>query len=373
MGNIKDYIDWRGDIPLTKSYFNEVDNLIFAELSYINFQKIIDNQKMTIKNAIEKYLNSHTEKEIENELVLSQNPLPFLIALKDSKRFGDLKIINYANIASKKEEKQFSALTIELNYNTIYVAFEGTDNTLFGWKEDLNLSFMSEIPSQLEAVNYVNNISRKYKNILLGGHSKGGNLAIYAGVHCKKRIKKRIKRIYNNDGPGFLEEFTNLKEYNDILKKIVTIVPETSIIGMLLTKKEEYKVIKSSGCGIWQHDALSWQVVGDHFITVQKTDETSVKINEMLNDWLSKISKKEREQFINSLFSILDKNKIETIEDLAKLSIRKIPGLVKSYKKLEEESRKLMLNLLGDLVREAKKSFNTKTLIKGIREIGKKS
>lgn len=369
MGNIKDYIDWRGDITLQKAHFNEVDNLIFSEIVYIDLKKIVDRKKIKLGEAI----NSYLEKGIKYDLPLSEDPIPFLKVLKDSVRFKDLKIFNYVNISSKKEEKQFCAISIELNYNTIYVSFKGTDNTLFGWKEDFNLSFMSEIPSQLEAVQYVNNISRRYKNIILGGHSKGGNLALYAAINCNKRIKKRIKKVYNNDGPGFLEEFTTTKDYNNVLKKVVTIVPETSIIGMLLTRKEEYKVVKSSGIGIWQHDALSWQVQGDHFVTIKEVDETSNKINSVLNEWLIKIGKKERETFVNNLFQILDKNKIETIEDLSKLQIRKIPGLVKSFKSLEEDNRKLMVDLLVDLVREAKKNFDTKTILRGIKLMSKKS
>lgn len=264
-------------------------------------------------------------------------------------------------------------MSIELNYNTIYIAFKGTDNNLFGWKEDFNLCFMSEIPSQLEAVKYVNNIKRKYKNIIIGGHSKGGNLAIYAAVKCKEKIKKRIKYVYNNDGPGFLEEFTSSPNYLKILPKIISIVPETSIIGMLLTHQGEYKVIKSSTQGIWQHDPLSWQVINNSFITIKEVDETSNKINNMLNEWLRKITKQERELFINTLFQILEKNKIETIAELSQMSLIKIPSLVKSFKNLDEESRKLMINLLKDLVKEAKKNFNTKTLFKGIKLLVKKS
>lgn len=373
MGNIKDYIDWRGDVTLEQSHFNEVDNLILSELAYIDFNNIINKRKMKIEEALDSYFEKKTDKEIINELILSQNPIPFLESLKSSNRFKDLVLFRYENISSKKEEKQFTAISIKLNYNTIYVAFKGTDNTLFGWKEDFNMSFMSEIPSQLEALKYVNKISRKYKNIILGGHSKGGNLAIYAGVRCKKRIKKHIKMIYNNDGPGFLEEFTTTKEYESMFEKIITIIPETSIIGRLLTRKGECKVVKSDGIGIWQHDALSWQVVGDHFVTIDNVNETSNKINKILNDWLVKIDKKERELFINNLFQILDKNKIETVEDLSKLNLTKIPGLVKSFKLLDEESRKLMIDLIVSLAKEAKKSFDTKSILKGIKLINKKS
>ena len=302
-----------------------------------------------------------------------KNPISFFKNVKDSKRFGHLKIMYYINKVSKKEEKQFSAIIIYLNYNTIYVAFKGTDNTLIGWKEDFNMSFMSEVPSQLEAVAYLNKYIHFFnRKIYIGGHSKGGNLAVYAAVHCKKNIQKRIKQIYNNDGPGFLEDFMLLPKYNAILPKIVTIIPETSIIGMLLNHKEEYKVVKSTALGIWQHDCLSWEVAKDHFITIKEVDETSSKIRKTITDWLQKIDKKKREVFINTLFRILENNKIETVEDVAKLKLRKIPGLVREFTRIDEETKKIMMELLKELMREANKNFDKKTIFYGLRHVNKK-
>ncbi len=373
MGNITDYLNWRGDLTLQQSHFNEVDNLVLSEFSYFNYQKSIKHKKILIKDLVTDYLANHSEKAIKEELPLSQNPIPFLTSLKSSTRFGNLKVFNYLNILSKKEDKQFSAISIELNYNTVFVAFKGTDNTLLGWKEDFNLSFMPEIPSQLEAVKYVNNIPNKYKNIILGGHSKGGNLAVYAASKCKKKIKKKIKIIYNNDGPGFLEDFILSKDYNDISSKIITIVPETSIIGMLLTHKGDYKVIKSMGNGIWQHDALAWQVEGNHLTTIKTVDETSTKINHLLQNWLSNIDRKEREIFTNTLFEAFEKCQIETISDLAKIPIRKIPSIVKTIGKIDNENKKMVIDLIKNLVVEAQKDFDKKTIMQGLKSLNKKS
>lgn len=372
MSNIVDYIKWRGDLTFQQAPFNEVDNLVFSELAYFNFLKIGQDQKMNIKEVIENYLKKYDEASIQKEFFLSKNPVSFLKELQEAKRFKNLKVFHYVHILSKKEEKQFSAISIELNYNTVFIAFKGTDNTLFAWKEDFNLSFMSEIPSQLEAVKYINQTPNKYRNIIIGGHSKGGNLAVYAAANCKKKYKRRIKQVYNNDGPGFLEEFILSKNYNSIIKKINTIVPETSIIGMLLTKKGEYKVIKSRERGIWQHDALTWQVEQNHFVSIKEVDETSSKISKMLQDWLAGIPKKERELFINSLFLLLDNCQINTIESLSQLSIRKISSIVKGFNHLNEENKKIMSTLLKDLVKEARKNFGNPVILKGIKAIGKK-
>ncbi len=372
MGNITDYLKWRGDILLTTSRFNEVDNLILAEFSYFNYEHFFTQSKMTIKDLISNYLVKNDEKSIEKEMPLSRNPIPFLKELVASKRFGSLKVFNYVNIVSKKEEKQFSAISIELNYNTVYISFKGTDNTLLGWREDFDLSFKSEIPSQLEAMRYVNKTPRKYKHIILGGHSKGGNLAVYAAAHADKKIKKRIKRIYNNDGPGFLEEFIQSDAYKSIETKIQTIVPETSIIGMLLTRKGEYSVVKSEGSGIWQHDALAWQVENTHFITLNAVDETSTKIQETMQNWITNISREERERFVNTLFSIFDECHIETVESLSKLSLRKISNILKTYNNLDAESKNLLTEVIKSLVKEARKNFDSKDIIHGLKSIQKK-
>ncbi len=372
MANIEDYLKWRGDLTFKVNPFNEVDNLILSELAYLNLEGIV-NKKIKIKDAVEGYLKKYTEKEIAKEFSLSTNPINFYRQLQNSIRFGNLNIIKFVNEMNKTESKQFSALIVEIDFNTIYIAFKGTDKYLIGWKEDFNLSYMNAVPSQVSALNFTNNnVKFQHRKIYMGGHSKGGNLAVYAATFCKKNIQKRIKQVYNNDGPGFLDDFVALPSYVAILPKITNILPETSIIGMLLTHKGQYKVVKSNTIGIWQHDALSWQVNKDHFITIEKVDETSNKIQQTLTDWLQKIGKKEREEFINTLFDLLDKNKIETVEDLIKLKLRKIPGLLKDFTKLNEKQKKLMMDLLKDLINEASKHFERKSIFHTLKHLNKR-
>lgn len=371
--NITDYLKWRGDLTFKESPLNEVDNLILSELAYFEISKKDAEKKITIKKAINKLLEKYDEKQMAKKFALSKNPYSFLEVLANSKRFGSLYITNYVNKVSKKEEKQFSAMVIHINFHTIYISFKGTDETLVGWKEDLNMGFMNEIPSQLEAVLYVNKVvSFKDRHIYLGGHSKGGNLAVYAGVKCKKKIQKRIQWIFNNDGPGFTEDFVNKGDYLNTLPKIKTYLPETSIIGMLLTQKSEYQVIKSDSIGIWQHDTLTWQVEGIKFVTLKEVDETSSKLRTTITSWLEKVDKKEREVFINTLYQVLEKSHIETVEELTNLKLRTIPSLLRNFTKLEEETRKIMIATLKELMKEANKNFDRKTILHGLRTISKK-
>jgi len=142
---------------------------------------------------------------------------------------------------------------------------------------------------------------------------------------------------------------------------------------MLLTQKGEYKVIKSNSIGIWQHDALTWQVEKKEFLSLKEVDETSNKIKKMVTDWLQDVDKKKREVFINTLFTILVNNKMNTVEDIKKLKLRKIPGLVKEITKLDEETRKIVAEALKELMREANKNFDRKTILHSIKVINKKN
>ena len=372
MANIVDYLKWRGDLTFKQSPFNEVDNLILAEFAYINISKKDFKKNISIKEAVAFFLEKYNEQELKKRYPFTINPYQFYKEIANSKRFGNLKIVNYVNKLSKKEEKQFSAMSIKINFHTLYIAFRGTDETIVGWKEDFNMSYLEEIPSQLEAKEYIRKIPFWYRHIYLGGHSKGGNLAVYAGVKAKKKNKRRIKNIFNNDGPGFSESFIKSPSYLAMLPKIIALEPETSIIGMLLTQKSTYKVIKSNSIGLWQHDALTWQVEGTSFQFLKEVNDTSNKIQKTVASFLEHRDKKQKEVFINTLYQVLDKNNINTVEDLANLKLRAIPHLLKTFTKLEEETRKIVIESIKELIKEANQNFDKKTIFFGLKTFTKK-
>lgn len=200
MPNIFDYMKWR-DIDLQKVEFNEIDNLILSRLSYFPFDGILSKkEEITLKEAYERTKILGTTGR-----TLQAEDIDLYPILANSKRFGKVKITEFINKIELVEEEQFSAITVLLPDKTIYVSYRGTDNTIIGWKEDFNMSFSELVASQTDAVNYLNDIAKKYPNeIRVGGHSKGGNLAVYAAAFCKEEIKKRIIKVYNNDGPRIL-------------------------------------------------------------------------------------------------------------------------------------------------------------------------
>ena len=207
MANILDYLKWRGDISITASPFNAVDSLILSVLSYIPFEEIITEHPLKsnkIEISITEAAELFSKKTVDEKKIRSEKDVELFQALAKAPRFADLPLSFYINRTDLEEEKQFSAITISLPDSTSFIAYRGTDLTLVGWKEDFNMSFLCPVPSQTEAVYYLEHVASHIKGKLrLGGHSKGGNLAVYASAFCNKKIQKRILEVYNNDGPGF--------------------------------------------------------------------------------------------------------------------------------------------------------------------------
>lgn len=347
MANIMDYIDWRGDITFSQSSFNEVDNLIFAQLSYVDFGDIVpscnSNDFITVEDASNKFFSMYSEKEILKQVSFTRMS-PFLLKkMASSKRYRDVKLSKYVNRVDKKLETQFSAIVISLDKDTVYVAYRGTDNTIVGWKEDFNMSFMDVVPAQIEAVDYLNGvITNNNKKVILGGHSKGGNLAMYAGSKCNGNIKERIVEIYNNDGPGFNSVVVSSDDYKSVLHLVKTIIPQSSIFGMLLDHKDDYTVVKSTENGLMQHDAFSWEVIGTHFIYVEDVSSDSSFINSTVRDWLEMVDPKERERFINSLFNVLEECGIHTTKDFTVNKMDNVVFALKSMKDMSPETKEVL-------------------------------
>lgn len=363
-----DYLAWRGDLTLSQAPFNEVDNLILSHIAYVNYENIVEglysNQRITVEKAAEIFFQKYPKEVIEAQLTLTKMSAFLLRKVANTKRFKDVELANYVNIIDDRELKQFAAVTFYLTDGTVYVAFRGTDNTIVGWKENFNMTFMSPVPAQMEAAIYlreaVGNIPEK---IRMGGHSKGGNLAAYAAVKSQESIKHRIIEVYNNDGPGFHRDIIESSEYRGMLGKIKTIVPESSIVGMMLEHEEEYVVVKSSQKVLLQHDPMSWEVLGDKFIHVEHVTKESKLLDVTLKSWLDKMTETQRGQFVDSLFIIFDATNVKTIEDLTQDKWRKVTDVIRVFNNMEPENKKILtetfklfFNETNRVYRESKKT-----------------
>ena len=225
MADMLDYLAWRGDIEFTQMPVNPVDALIFSTLSYIRFEDIVpDNPNQSISMA-EAAAGLFSLKEPASRTRVKKD-LELLKAVAESKRFDNIRLSFYRSILIPEEDTQFAAVTVFLEDGSAYMAFRGTDNTLTGWKEDFNMSFQTSVPAQQLALRYVQEFAAAHPiPVWMGGHSKGGNLAVYAAAKCGDLLQKRIVEVYSQDGPGFSEEMMNDSGYRNILPKVRSFLP----------------------------------------------------------------------------------------------------------------------------------------------------
>lgn len=354
MSNVCDYVKWRGDLKLEQSEFNEIDGLILSRFSYFPFDNIIkENEIVTIKELSERF----KKQDVSKLPILWKDDVDLFPLMGESKRYGEMLATKYINKIDVEQEKQFSAITVLMPDDTIFVSYRGTDNTIVGWKEDFNMSYMMPVPSQQSAVEYVNLTAKGFlKKYWLAGHSKGGNLALYSGVYCNKKVQKKIVRINSFDGPGFNRKVVNEPEYLAVKDKISAYVPVSSIVGMLLEHEESYKVVDSSERSIMQHEGLSWQIDRDQFVLKDKVDEFSSNFSQVLKAWLSKMDNEEKKIFIDTFFDILEKAGIHELEEIFNLDMRTVGSMVKNLVNLPPEIREAVIKLLKMLMEEGRKN-----------------
>jgi hypothetical protein len=247
------------------------------------------------------------------------NQLELLKILSESNRFKDIKVVRYLNKLKKDIEEQFIGMTFILNDEELFVSFGGTSDDLVAWKEDFNLSFLDVIPSQKEAVNYLNDIlTHTTKKVYVGGHSKGGNLAIYSLVFSDRKYNSQIVKAFNNDGPGFKNDFFKLEEYQNVKDKIITFIPKSSIVGNLFVNNTKTYLVDSYQLGILEHDLFSWRISGNHFKYQKEITANTKKLCEKLNSILESIPLTQKKRIINIIYDILNDSSITSLEDVLK-------------------------------------------------------
>lgn len=356
MANVCDYIKWRGDINFEQSKFNEIDNLILSRFSYFPFDKIIkEDEIVTIRELGKRFKN----QEISKLPILWKDDVELFPLIGESERFGNLLATKYINKIDVVQEKQFAAITVLMPDDTIFISYRGTDNTIVGWKEDLNMSFKSHIASQLSAKKYLEMIAKEYsdKKIRIGGHSKGGNIAVYAATFVSQEIKDRIINVYNNDGPGFCDDVIETPEYHEMIKRVHTYIPQSSVIGRLMNHREKYTVVESVQKGIMQHDLYSWQVLGTKFITLEEVTNGSEFVDKTIKEWLENVEPEKREQVIDVVFDILNATDAQTMKEIKNNWFTSARTMMASYKNIDNETKDMIWKAVGELLKSAKNNI----------------
>jgi len=357
-----DYLRWRGDLRLSQDGFNEVDNLLLCIVSYIDFRRVarLRNFDPSYAMSIGDVCDLLTEED-EQRGLSPEDYITVMRAMAATPRFRDVKMFAFEDSYDEEKVMQFSAVSFLLPDESVFVAYRGTDTTLVGWVEDFNMSFMTAVPAQLRATEYAVEVAGRvpHRDLRIGGHSKGGNLAAWAAIHLPEKLQtKRLLAAYNNDGPGFDKSVLESDGFARVAEKLHTYIPESSAVGMLLEHTEDYTIIDSTTVSLLQHEPLSWNVLGNRFMYLGKRSEAAQLGDNVIREWLAGLTREERQEFVETLHQLLSAGgKIKTLEDLHSGGLSSGIALIKEYAGADEDKKKMLSDLVGRLAVDAKEEL----------------
>ncbi|MBO5474355.1 MAG: DUF2974 domain-containing protein [Lachnospiraceae bacterium] len=367
MGTILDYLKEYGGYTLEEKPFSDVDSLILSQFAYLKFDGMVPGpeeagQTVTLYDLVNHASYDHLyadERYREDNMAL-------FLGVYRSRRFGDMRIGNYVNRIEPERETQFSAVTYWLSDGTCYVAYRGTDESIVGWKEDFNLAFSEPVPAQLMSVEYLEQAAQRIEgDFCVGGHSKGGNLAVYAAMNCREEVRRRIGRIYDHDGPGFRPEVKRGGAYREIEERIHKTIPRSSLVGMLLYSDGVYQVVESRTLGVAQHNPYTWLVDGDHFHIVDEIRAGRKFMDEALNQWILSLSQEQVHTFVDTFYQIVLASETDNLIDFTGNWFQSMHKIGVALKEVDPETGKAIIRIMKSLFdimsANAKERFKVKT------------
>lgn len=332
--------------------FKELDVLALTELTYLPFGHIVPQGDTT---GIPVRLSDAMELiDRTTDFIVSNQHLQLVDELATSKRFKNIKLLNYVNEYDPDVQKQFAAMTYRLTMDVYLVVFRGTDDTLIGWKEDFHMTYMDHVPAQRRAASYLQNVMKEFPKgrFLVAGHSKGGNLATYACSYLPNRLFERVDAIYSYDAPGLNRAIIETEGYQRTSPNIRRFVPQGSIVGMMLEVPEPTTIVKSRAFGGFaQHDAFTWETKDLRFVTVTETSPDSQQTDLTLKQWVRETSTDERKKFFDTFFGIFLDAGITSINDLTDLKqLAKAKEILQNAQDLDPTEREMLERLAKQLI-----------------------
>ncbi len=376
MGNMVDYVrtEFR---TFDRKRFGAVDSLVLSELAYIRMPATVPSfaaARSVDTVPIWKLLQAeHYESMFCTGSEYDAGRHDLLVAVAESPRFRGLRVGEYAQRSDEHAETQFAAVTFDLTdcagmrgdeqpAPALYVAFRGTDNSLVGWKEDFNMSVRCPVPSQTQAVEYYRSIDERASSpyaahptrIALGGHSKGGNLAVYTAMQTQS---PHIARIFSHDGPGFMREVTQSDAFKAIEPHVEKTVPEASVIGMLMSTVSRYDIVETNVSGIMQHMGLNWRIDNGEFVTRPELSPASRLLDRTLDAWMEQFTNEERARAVDQCYDIIASAGYTSFAEIADHMGEALPAFAEAARKTDEATRSLILDIVKALPATAAKSL----------------
>ena len=334
--------------------FHNVDSLVLSQFSYIHLGNLIAGPSAGIVKkplTLQQLYRAECFSHYFADQIDAVKNRKLLAACAASPRFRDIGIAYYEQDFDEGAEKQFCGMTFFLNEDTAYLAFRGTDTTLIGWKEDFNMAFLTPVPSQEAARDYTLAVSKLVPgHLILGGHSKGGNLAVYAGMMSPAPLQERILSIYSHDGPGFRDNIFSSNEYRRISDRIHKTLPQSSLVGMLLEHQEDYEIIESTAVGIIQHNPYSCIVRDGEFVRLSALTSGADYLNRTLSEWLAGLPNEQREQFVDALYSIISTTGLTSLMELRDNWQTEFSLLIENVKNMDEETKQILRETVHSLI-----------------------
>ena len=358
MSYLPDYITWRGDLPFAADPANDLDTLVMAALSYIDLPAETQVFAQCAKSVPPDDPDDHFRGECRR----------LLQQIAKSSRFGALTVRDAVSVLN--DEIQFAAMTVDLPDGTHMIAFRGTDGSLTGWREDFAMSFESPVPAQAAAQKYLeHHLMQDAGDVIVTGHSKGGNLAVYSAAKSSGEIQERIVAVHNNDGPGFAWDISETPGHKRIASRIHTILPQTSVVGMLMEHEKRYQVVHSTYDGLYQHDGFSWQVLGTQFVHLDDFSREGKLVDETLSSWADSLNTQQREALADALYSVFTASGAKTLSELTEEKLKSAAAMLKTYKNLDRETRRMVTEAFMLFFKLGTKNFVLDTQEEGSREI----
>ncbi len=351
MATILEYLKKYGDYSLEEKPFCDVDSLVLSQLSYLKFDGIVPGPEENGVSVSMKDIAAHADydKLYADERYRKDNTALFTGVL-NSGRFGKMRLWNYVNLIEPEQESQFSAVVCGLSEELTYVVFRGTDESIVGWKEDLNLAFSEPVPGQLHSVPYLEQAARTIEgSFYVGGHSKGGNLAVYASMYCSAAVRERIGRIYDHDGPGFRPEVRNQETWQEIEGRIRKTVPRSSLVGMLLYIDGDYRVVESKTIGLAQHNPYTWRVKNGEFCVADEIRPRRKFVDQALNEWILSLNQEQMRIFVDTLYGVVQASETDNLIDFTAHWFQSLQKIGKAIGEVDQETAGVMMQIMRAL------------------------
>ena len=338
---IYDYLEYYHDKTFNEEPFNEVDSLIFSTIAYMSLTKMPDN--INFNYLYELLFNLEPQKM---HGYMADKILDIVNKMKYSKRYQDIRLFKLKKLDD--DRTQFGAITFRSSYFT-YVAYEGSNSSIAGWLENFMLGVKYPTYTQKLATDYLNKvIKHKDKIIYVGGHSKGGNLAMVAAMNCHKRIFKKIKQIYNFDGPGFRKEEFTSNEFKIMNQKCFNYLPSFSIVGIMLYN-QNYKYVLSTGNSITKHYPINWQTQGNTLVKGELS-KISLKLQDKVNKLVESLNYDDTIKLLEDFYAILKDNEIIYAKDVMNINFTKLKAIINEYHEIPSETKQLFIEIIKLLI-----------------------